>query len=115
MSDIRVAAGPHTFAARFDWWPRAGVRFTTVLLYRERIIHERCWISLCAVNPGLPGESATSPRRRDKSSSIPPGSAKPKSCFANGVRHFASKAGAFAGNPLSPSSTASIAPARAAN
>ena len=43
MSDVRIVAGPYTFAARFDRAaaPETCAWFASVLPYRERIIHVR--------------------------------------------------------------------------
>jgi hypothetical protein len=67
MTDIRIAAGPFGFMARFERVaaPQSCDKFASILPYRERLIHvrwsgEACWISLGVLDLGLGYENATS-------------------------------------------------------
>ena len=66
VSALRITAGPFVFSARLeDAAPRTCAKFTSLLPYRERIIHvrwsgEACWIPLGALDLGLPFENHTS-------------------------------------------------------
>lgn len=107
MSDIRITAGPFSFAARFDHAaaPRTCAWFRTVLPYRERIIHvrwsgEACWIPLGALSPGIGHESATSYPAPGQILFHPAGISETEILLAYGACQFASKAGQLAGNPF---------------
>ena len=105
MSDIRIAAGPYSFAARFERGlaPRTCAWFASVLPYRERIIHvrwsgEACWIPLGGLNPGIPHENATSYPAPGQILFYPSGVSETEILLAYGACRFASKAGQLAGN-----------------
>jgi hypothetical protein len=107
MSDIRIAAGPFIFAARFEreMAPQTCAWFERVLPYRERIIHvrwsgEACWIPLGALNPGIGYENATSYPAPGQILFYPAGVSETEILLAYGACHFASKAGQLAGNPF---------------
>ena len=107
MSDIRITAGPYTFAARFDRQaaPRTCAWFATVLPYREKIIHvrwsgEACWIPLGELNPGIGHENATSYPAPGQILFHPAGISETEILLGYGACRFASKAGQLAGNPF---------------
>lgn len=107
MSDIRITAGPFTFAARFEreLAPRTCAWFERVLPYRERIIHvrwsgEACWIPLGDSDPGVGYENATSYPAPGQILFHPGGVSETEILLAYGACHFASKAGQLAGNPF---------------
>jgi hypothetical protein len=107
MSDVRIVAGPYTFAARFDRAaaPETCAWFASVLPYRERIIHvrwsgEACWIPLGTLDPGLPHENATSYPAPGQILFHPSGVSETEILLAYGACQFASKAGQLAGNPF---------------
>ena len=107
MSDIRITAGPYSFAARFDRAaaPETCAWFKSVLPYRQRIIHvrwsgEACWIPLGELNPGLPHENATSYPAPGQILFHPAGISETEILLAYGACRFASKAGQLAGNPF---------------
>jgi hypothetical protein len=107
MSDIRITAGPFTFAARFerDAAPQTYAWFERVLPYRERIIHvrwsgEACWIPLGALNPGIGYENATSYPAPGQILFYPGGVSETEILLTYGACQFASKAGQLAGNPF---------------
>ena len=105
MSDIRITAGPFTFAARLerDGAPRTCERFLAMLPYRERIIHvrwsgEACWIPLGALDLGLGHENATSYPAPGQVLLYPGGVSETEILLGYGAVRFASKAGQLAGN-----------------
>jgi hypothetical protein len=107
MSDIRIAAGPFIFAARFEreMAPQTCAWFERVLPYRERIIHvrwsgEACWIPLGALNPGIGYENATSYPAPGQILFYPGGVSETEILLTYGACQFASKAGQLAGNPF---------------
>ena len=107
MSDVRIMAGPYTFAARFDRQgaPKTCAWFASVLPYRERIIHvrwsgEACWIPLGELNPGIGYENATSYPAPGQILFYPTGISETEILLAYGACQFASKAGQLAGNPF---------------
>jgi hypothetical protein len=107
MSDIRITAGPFTFAARFerDAAPQTYAWFQSALPYRERIIHvrwsgEACWIPLGALNPGIGYENATSYPAPGQILFYPGGVSETEILLTYGACQFASKAGQLAGNPF---------------
>jgi hypothetical protein len=107
MSDIRIAAGSFSFAARFerDAAPQTCAWFERVLPYRERIIHvrwsgEACWIPLGALNPGIGYENATSYPAPGQILFYPGGVSETEILLTYGACQFASKAGQLAGNPF---------------
>ena len=107
MSDVRITAGPFTFAARFEraLAPQTCAWFERVLPYRERIIHvrwsgEACWIPLGGLDPGLGYESATSYPAPGQVLFYPAGVSETEILIAYGAARCASKAGQLAGNPF---------------
>jgi len=107
VSDVRIMAGPYTFAARFDRQaaPKTCAWFASVLPYRERIIHvrwsgEACWIPLGGLNPGISHENATSYPAPGQILFYPTGISETEILLAYGACQFASKAGQLAGNPF---------------
>jgi hypothetical protein len=105
VSDIRIAAGPYSFVARFerDLAPRTCAWFESVLPYRERIIHvrwsgEACWIPLGGLDPGIAHENATSYPAPGQILFHPSGVSETEILLAYGACRFASKAGQLAGN-----------------
>jgi uncharacterized protein DUF3830 len=105
MSDIRITAGPYSFAARFerDLAPRTCAWFESVLPYRERIIHvrwsgEACWMPLGGLDPGIGHENATSYPAPGHILFHPSGVSETEILLAYGACRFASKAGQLAGN-----------------
>jgi Protein of unknown function (DUF3830) len=107
VSDVRIVAGPYTFAARFERGlaPETCAWFRSVLPYRERIIHvrwsgEACWMPLGALDPGLPHENATSYPAPGRILFHPGGVSETEILLAYGACQFASKAGQLAGNPF---------------
>lgn len=107
MADIRIAAGPFAFAARFERAaaPQTCAWFERLLPYRERIIHvrwsgEACWIPLGALDPGIGYENATSYPAPGQILFYPSGVSETEILLAYGASRFASKAGQLAGNPF---------------
>jgi len=107
MSDLRIAAGPYVFTARFERQaaPTTCAWFAGVLPYRARIIHvrwsgEACWIPLGALDPGIGHESATSYPAPGQFLYHPGGVSETEILLAYGACRFASKAGQLAGNPF---------------
>jgi hypothetical protein len=107
MTDIRITAGPFTFAARFERAaaPQTCARFEAMLPYRERIIHvrwsgEACWIPMGTLDLGLGFENATSYPAPGQVILYPGGVSETEILLAYGAVRFASKAGQLAGNPL---------------
>lgn len=107
MADIRIAAGPFVFAARFERAaaPQTCAWFERLLPYRERIIHvrwsgEACWIPLGGLDPGIGHENATSYPAPGQILFYPSGISETEILLAYGASRFASKAGQLAGNPF---------------
>lgn len=107
MTDIRITAGPHVFAARLETAqaPRTCAWFRDVLPYRERIIHvrwsgEACWIPLGGFDPGVGYENPTSYPAPGQFLFHPSGVSEAEILLAYGACRFASKAGQLAGNPF---------------
>jgi len=107
VSDVRIAAGPYTFTARFDRAaaPQTCAWFETLLPYRQRIIHvrwsgEACWIPLGELPSGLGHENATSHPAPGQILFYPGGVSETEILLAYGACRFASKAGQLAGNPF---------------
>src|SRR5260370_19950592 len=105
MSELRIAAGPLSFLARFEraTAPRTCARFEELLPYRERLIHvrwsgEACWIPLGALDVGLAYENATSYPAPGQIILYPGGISETEILIAYGAVRFASKAGQLAGN-----------------
>jgi Protein of unknown function (DUF3830) len=105
MSDLRIKAGPHTFAARLEREaaPLTCARFETLLPYSERLIHvrwsgEACWIPLGSLDLGLGYENATSFPAPGHILLYPGGISETEILLAYGSVRFASKVGQLAGN-----------------
>jgi hypothetical protein len=105
MSDIRISAGPFEFEARLerDDAPRTCALFSSLLPYRERIIHVRwsgegCWIPLGETDFGLPFENATSYPAPGQVILYPGGYSETELLLAYGSVCFASRMGQLAGN-----------------
>ncbi len=105
MSDLRITAGPFTFAARFesDAAPLTCARFRALLPYRQRIIHvrwsgEACWIPLGDLDLGLGYENHTSHPAPGQIILYPGGISETEILLAYGGVLFASKMGQLAGN-----------------
>jgi hypothetical protein len=105
MSDIRITAGPFTFAAKFESAaaPKTCAKFRSLLPYRERIIHvrwsgEACWIPLGDLDLGLGFENHTSFPAPGQIILYPGGISETEILLAYGGVCFASKVGQLAGN-----------------
>ncbi len=105
MSDVRIAAGPFAFVARFERAaaPQTCACFAALLPYRERIIHvrwsgEACWIPLGAYDFGIGFENATSYPAPGQILLYPGGISETEILLAYGSVRFASKVGQLAGN-----------------
>ena len=104
MSDVRIQAGPHGFAARFEpAAPLTVARFRALLPYRQRIIHvrwsgEACWIPLGDFDTGLGYENHTSFPAPGQVLLYPGGISETEILLAYGGVRFASKVGQLAGN-----------------
>ena len=105
MSDIRISAGPFEFEARLerDDAPKTCALFSSLLPYRERIIHVRwsgegCWIPLGETDFGLPFENATSYPGPGQVILYPGGYSETELLLAYGSVCFASRMGQLAGN-----------------
>jgi hypothetical protein len=105
MSDVRITAGPFTFAAKFEdsAAPKTCAKFRSLLPYRERIIHvrwsgEACWIPLGDLDLGLGFENHTSFPAPGQIILYPGGISETEILLAYGGVCFASKVGQLAGN-----------------
>jgi len=105
MSAIRIDAGPYTFAARLETEaaPRTCAKFTSMLPYRQKIIHVRwsgegCWIPLGDLDLGLSYENHTSHPAPGDIILYPGGISETEILLAYGAVCFASKVGQLAGN-----------------
>lgn len=105
MTDIRITAGPFTFAARLEQAlaPLTCERFAALLPYRERIIHvrwsgEACWIPLGSRDFGVGYENPTSYPAPGQILLHPGGVSETEILLAYGAVRFASKIGQLAGN-----------------
>jgi hypothetical protein len=105
MADIRLSAGPFTFAAQFERAaaPRTCAKFASMLPYRECLIHvrwsgEACWIPLGDLALGLGHENATSYPAPGQLLLYPGGISETEILLAYGSVRFASKVGQLAGN-----------------
>ncbi len=105
QADLRITAGPFTFAARFEDQaaPRTCARFRQLLPYRQRIIHvrwsgEACWIPLGDLDLGLAYENHTSFPAPGQILLYPGGISETEILLAYGGVRFASKVGQLAGN-----------------
>jgi Protein of unknown function (DUF3830) len=107
MSAIRIDAGPFTFAARLETEaaPRTCAKFSSMLPYRQKIIHVRwsgegCWIPLGGLDLGLTYENATSHPAPGEILVHPGGlsASETEILLAYGAVQFSSKVGQLAGN-----------------
>lgn len=105
MRTIRVKVGPYSFVAVLETEiaPRTCAYFSSLLPYRERIIHARwsgegCWIPLGDLNSGLGYENPTSYPAPGQFIFYPGGVSETELLLAYGSVRFASKLGQLAGN-----------------
>lgn len=105
MTSIGIKAGPFTFEARLEREaaPKTCKLLTSLLPYRQRIIHVRwsgegCWIPLGDTDFGLPFENATSYPSPGQFLLYPGGFSETELLLAYGNVCFASKMGQLAGN-----------------
>jgi len=105
VADIRITAGPFTFAGRFERTaaPQTCANFAGMLPYRERLVHARwsgeaCWIPLGGLDLGLGYENATSYPAPGQLLLHPGGVSETEILLAYGSVRFASKVGQLAGN-----------------
>jgi hypothetical protein len=105
MSQLRIAAGPFTFAARFETSlaPKTCEIFRKLLPYAERVIHvrwsgEAVWIPLGDTDLGVPAENQTSFPAPGQMLLYPGGLSETEILLAYGGVRFASKVGQLAGN-----------------
>jgi hypothetical protein len=105
MADIRITAGPFTFAARWERQaaPRTCAKFESLLPFRQRLIHvrwsgEACWIPLGDLDLALGYENATSYPAPGQIILHPGGISETEILLAYGSVQFASKVGQLAGN-----------------
>jgi hypothetical protein len=105
MPDIRITAGPFTFAARWERQaaPRTCAKFESLLPFRQRLIHvrwsgEACWIPLGDLDLALGYENATSYPAPGQIILHPGGISETEILLAYGSVQFASKVGQLAGN-----------------
>ena len=105
MTEIRIAAGPYEFLARFEdaAAPKTCARFRALMPYRERIVHvrwsgEACWIPLGDLDLGLGHENPTSYPAPGQILLYPGGLSETEILLAYGSVQFASKVGVLAGN-----------------
>ena len=105
MSEVRIAAGPFSFLARFERTAASQTcaRFEAMLPYRERLIHvrwsgEACWIPLGDLDLGLNFENHTSFPAPGQIIVYPGGISETEILVAYGGVRFASKVGQLAGN-----------------
>jgi hypothetical protein len=105
MADLRITAGPFTFAARWERQaaPRTCAKFEGLLPFRQRLIHvrwsgEACWIPLGDLDLALGYENATSYPAPGEIILHPGGISETEILLAYGSVQFASKVGQLAGN-----------------
>ena len=105
MSNLRIIAGPFTFAARFETAlaPKTCEIFRRLLPYKERVIHvrwsgEAVWIPLGDTDMGVPAENQTSYPAPGQMILYPGGISETEILLAYGGVQFASKVGQLAGN-----------------
>ena len=107
MSKVEITIGDHRFDARFryDLAPETCACFTSMLPWRQEIIHARwsgeaCWIPLGSLDLNVGYESATSHPQPGDILFYPGGISEAEILLAYGGVSFASKAGQLAGNPF---------------
>ncbi len=100
-----TVADTFAFTAKLlsDRAPHTCAAFTTLLPYRQRLIHARwsgeaCWIPLGDYQLGVAYENHTSHPSRGDLLWYPGGISETELLFAYGASRFASKAGQLAGN-----------------
>jgi hypothetical protein len=105
MTALRIAAGPFTFAARFEFGlaPKTCEIFRRLLPYRQRVIHvrwsgEAVWIPLGETDMGVPAENQTSYPAPGQMILYSGGISETEILLAYGGVRFASKVGQLAGN-----------------
>jgi hypothetical protein len=105
MRRIKVQIGAFSFVARLEaeLAPRTCAYFSSLLPYREKLIHARwsgeaCWIPLGDLKPGLSFENATSYPTPGQLILYPGGFSETELLLAYGSVRFASKVGQLAGN-----------------
>jgi len=105
MDKLRITAGGHTFAARFETAaaPKTCAVFKKLLPYYNRIIHVRwsgegVWIPLGELDLGLSYENHTSYPAPGQFIVYPGGISETEILLAYGGVRFASKVGQLAGN-----------------
>jgi len=105
MTTLRITAGPYEFEARLEeeLAPKTCAKFTTLLPYRQQIIHVRwsgegCWIPLGDLDLGLTYENHTSYPAPGEIIVYPGGISETEILLAYGAVSFASKVGQLAGN-----------------
>jgi hypothetical protein len=105
MASLRIKAGPYEFEARMEekLAPKTCAKFSTLLPYRERIIHVRwsgegCWIPLGEFDFDLPYENHTSHPAPGEIILYPGGISETEILLAYGGVCFSSKVGQLAGN-----------------
>ena len=105
MDELRITAGGHVFAARFETQaaPKTVAVFRKLLPYENRVIHvrwsgEAVWIPLGDLDLGLTYENHTSYPAPGQMIVYPGGISETEILLAYGGVHFASKMGQLAGN-----------------
>ena len=105
MRRIKVTVGAYSFVARLEaeLAPRTCAYFSSLLPYREKLIHARwsgeaCWIPLGDLKPGLSFENATSYPAPGQLIFYPGDFSETELLLAYGSVRFASKMGQLAGN-----------------
>jgi len=105
MNTINIDAGPFRFTARMEIEaaPKTCAKFSSMLPYRQKIIHVRwsgegCWIPLGSLDLGLTHENATSHPAPGEIILYPGGLSETEILLAYGAVQFSSKVGWLAGN-----------------
>ena len=105
MTTLRIKAGPYDFEAQMEeaLAPKTCARFSTLLPYRQQIIHVRwsgegCWIPLGEFDFGLGYENHTSHPAPGDIILYPGGISETEILLAYGAVDFCSKVGQLAGN-----------------
>lgn len=105
MTNLRIAAGPFKFQARFETElaPKTCAIFKRLLPYEQRVIHvrwsgEAVWIPLGDTDMGVPAENQTSYPAPGQMLLYPGGISETEILLGYGGVRFASKVGQLAGN-----------------